>query len=282
MGLILVLIFGVLVFDTIGNDSKTAKEKKKTIQVISNKKLQELTPVLEAKPEPKNLELPKEEIILESKKAEPLKEEAMAESKKVELLKEEVKVKINKSEIAEEETKPQKLDTASINENSKPDLKNQQVKLEPTQEKIKEIDDVEQPGTSWLKLILYILGPILIVVTGKYFFTRQHNKTTLKTTPNLFRENLKKEIQTDTTEDQPVQEEVQTEATEDQPAQEEVQAETTEDQPVQEEVQAETTEDQPVQEEVQTETTEDQPAQEEVQTDTTEDQPAPEDDNKIK
>jgi hypothetical protein len=79
------------------------------------------------------------------------------------------------------------------------------------------------------------LGPILLVVIGKYFYTRFRNETPSNNSSKFLRSKFKEEVQTDNTEQQPAQEEVQTDNTEQQPAQEEVQTDNTEQQPAQEE-----------------------------------------------
>ena len=112
------------------------------------------------------------------------------------------------------------------------EVKSEPTKLEPIQEKLKSeltnddtkaVDSKDETGTSWLRLILYILGPILFVAIGKYFYTRLRNETPSNNSSKFLRSEFKEEVQTDNTEQQqPAQEEVQTDNTEQQqPAQEE-------------------------------------------------------------
>ena len=124
-----------------------------------------------------------------------------------------------------------------------------EVTPEAVKEEVKKLDSLEDSKTNYWRLVLYIIGGILFVLTGMYFFSRKRNGT-------------QSSIQPENTEQQPVEEENQPETTEQQPVEEEIQPETTEQQPVEEEIQPETTEQQPVEEEIQPETTEQQPVEE--------------------
>ena len=152
----------------------------------------------------------------------------------------------NKPGVTQEEKKIQVNDakTKDVSPNiaaSKPELKklepieeakSEPTKLEPIKEKLKseltnddtkEVDSKDETGTSWLRLILYILGPILLVALGRYFYNRFRNETPSNNSSKFLRSKFKEEVQTDNTEQQqPAQEEVQTDNTEQQqPAQEE-------------------------------------------------------------
>jgi len=139
---------------------------------------------------------------------EPVKEEIKAEP-----VKEEIKAEPVKEEIKAEPVK-------------------EEIKAEPVKEVAKDLDISKDTEKNYFRLVLYVIGGILVALSGLYFFSRKQNNSELN-------------IQSETTEAQPT-EEVQSETTEAQPT-EEVQSETTEAQPT-EEVQSETTEAQPTEE----------------------------------
>jgi len=202
MGFFAILIFSlVLVGGNLINKSENNQVEKKKIEVVANKPAGTKPAIKEITPEPV-----KEEII-----PEPVKEEIIPEPVKEEIIPEPVKEEIIPEPVKEE------------------------IIPEPVKEEVKELDDLEESGTNYLRLVLYIIGGFLVALTGMYFFSRKRNST-----PSS--------IQPETTEPQPAEEEVQPETTEPQPAEEEVQPETTEPQPVEEEVQPETTEEQKTEE----------------------------------
>ena len=157
----------------------------------------------------------------------PVKEEITPEPVKEEITPEPVKEEIT-PELVKEEITPEPV--------------KEEITPEPVKEVAKELDDSEDLGTNYLRLVLYIIGGLLAASTGMYFFSRKRNST-----PQNF--------QPETIKPQPVEEEVQPETTEPQPETTEPQPETTEPQP-------ETTEPQSVEEEVQLETTEEQKTEE--------------------
>jgi len=161
----------------------------------SNKKQkEEITQISSNNPIAKKM--PTEAIILEPKKMEPVQE-------------------VVKPEPVQEEVKPEPVQ--------------EEVKPEPVQEEVEKLISLEKEGTNWFKLILYVLGSILFVVIGKYFYSRKKNNSSSSSSmTDYMRSKFKEEVQSDTTEQQPAQEEVQSDTTEQQPAQEEVQSDTTE------------------------------------------------------
>ena len=184
MGIFFAIFLGLLAYGNITNKPGVTQEEKK-IQV-NDAKTKDVSPNIAAsKPELKKLE-PIEEAKSEPTKLEPIQEEAKSESSKLE----------------------------PIQEKSKSELTNDDTKV---------VDIKDETGTSWLRLILYILGPILFVAIGKYFYTRLRNETPSNNSSKFLRSEFKEEVQTDNTEQQqPAQEEVQTDNTEQQqPAQEE-------------------------------------------------------------
>ena len=115
------------------------------------------------------------------------------------------------------EVQPDLKEPEPIKVEVQPDLK------EPSliKEEVKEIESSNKQNKSWLKLVLFILGPILAIIIGKHLYSKIRNNNTTKSTSEYMRREFKEDIQTDTTEQQPAQEDIQTDTTEQQPAQEE-------------------------------------------------------------
>ena len=91
----------------------------------------------------------------------------------------------------------------------------EEVKPEPVNEEVKKLNTLEEEETNWLKLVLYAVGIILAIVTGKYFFSRQrNNSSSVDSTANYMRTEFKEEVQSDTTEQEPTQDQVKPETTE--------------------------------------------------------------------
>ena len=147
----------------------------------SNKKQkEEITQISSNNPIAKKM--PTEAIILEPKKMEPVQE-------------------VVKPEPVQEEVKPEPVQ--------------EEVKPEPVQEEVEKLISLEKEGTNWFKLILYVLGSILFVVIGKYFYSRKKNNSSSSSSmTDYMRSKFKEEVQSDTTEQQPAQEEVQSDTTE--------------------------------------------------------------------
>ena len=209
MALLVALFFSYLIVENVNNQNIINTEKEK-IEIISNKTAKNKETTLEVKSETNKPELIKKEA-----KPEPVKEEIKPEPVKEEI----------KPEPVKEEIKPE-----PVKEEIKPELVNEEAKTDSIKEKVKE---VVEPTTSWLKLALYILGPLLIIVIGKFFYSRLRNKFSSSGTNDYMRREFKEETQSDSTEQQPAQEETQSDSTEQQPAQEETQSDSTE-QPVEE------------------------------------------------
>jgi len=220
MTLIFAFIFGAFIVGNI-DKTNTTQEKKETAQVNSEKNVKNKSAIFEAKPEPKTPEPIKEEIKPEPKTPEPIKEEIKPEPKTPEPIKEEAK-----PEPIKEEIKPEPKTT------------------EPKEEAVQEIDNLNEQGTSWLKLALYILGPLLAIVIGKNLYNRIKNNSSPSSASNYMRKEFKEE-------ENPAQEEVHSDTTtEENPAQEEVHSDTTtEENPAQEEVHSDTTTEQETTEE---------------------------------
>ena len=124
-----------------------------------------------------------------SNKSEPVIEEVKAVDKKPEPIVEEVKVVDKKPETIVEE-----------------------VKVEPTKQDIKDVDNSDESLVNWLRLVIYMLGSILVIVTGKYLYNRIKNKLPVTSKSSFTRTEFKTEVQPETTEQEPNQEEIQQEA----------------------------------------------------------------------
>jgi hypothetical protein len=133
-------------------------------------------------------------------------------------------------------------------ETKEPELIKEDIKLSPVQEQTKEIDNFNDTGVDWLKLIFYVLGALLITASGTYLYKKLRSKSSSGSSNDYLRREFREETQAETTERQPAQDKIQ----------EETQVETTEEQPaqdkIQEETQVETTEEQPAQDKIQEET----------------------------
>ena len=100
------------------------------------------------------------------------------------------------------------------------ELVKEEVKPELVKDEVEEVKISIKPKTDWFKLALYILGPIFVVVIGKYFYSKTRNNTSKRSTTDYMRREFKEEVQPDNTEQQPAQEEVQPDNTEQQPNEE--------------------------------------------------------------
>ena len=119
------------------------------------------------------------------------------------------------------------------------------VQPEPVQpEKASELNiDINEEGTSWINIILYILGAIAVIVSGMYFFTRKQSTSPLSATESSRQEFTDRKTTTQQ-EQERSQEERQLEPQEQEPPQEERQLEPQEQEPSEEENKAtESTED---------------------------------------
>ena len=141
------------------------------------------------------------------------------------------KLELEKSVSIKETIKLESKVAELVKEEVKPELVKEEVKPELVKDEVEEVKISIKPKTDWFKLALYILGPIFVVVIGKYFYSKTRNNTSKRSTTDYMRREFKEEVQPDNTEQQPAQEEVQPDNTEQQPAQEEVQPDNTEQQP---------------------------------------------------
>ena len=207
MPIFLALIIGILVFDNVEKNSNNKQKTETTTQLGIKKK-----PISnELKSKTKKLESFKEEVKPVPKKIESIKQESKAASKKIETIKQETKPASKKIETIKQETKPVLKEIEPTK---------QEVKRELSKEEVKNKDNLNQSLTSWLKLILYILGPILAVIIGKYFYNRLKNNTPQTGSSDYMRREFKEKTPSDNTEQQLAQEETPSDNTEQQLAQE--------------------------------------------------------------
>ena len=177
MGALFVIIISFLIAGGLNDKPSNKKQKEEITQISSN------NPIAK--------KMPTEAIILEPKKMEPVQE-------------------VVKPEPVQEEVKPE-----PVQEEVKPEPVQEEVKPEPVQEEVEKLISLEKEGTNWFKLILYVLGSILFVVIGKYFYSRKKNNSSSSSSmTDYMRSKFKEEVQSDTTEQQPAQEEVQSDTTE--------------------------------------------------------------------
>ena len=215
MVVFLIIFFGVFVVDA-DVVLKKKLEERKIIQTNTSK-----TTKKSIIPEIK-IELEKQEKIVaevkpELKEPTIIKEDIKPEPKKLEIINNKIKIEPKEPAAVKEEINTRPEEPAIIKEEVKQDL---------IIEESNNTKNLDKSEIGWLKLILYILGPILIVIMGKRLFTRMRNKSSQNKTSNYMRREFKDEPKLDTSEQQPAQEETQSDPSEQQPAQEETQSET--------------------------------------------------------
>ena len=203
MTFFIAIILGFLFAGNINdNQSKTIQKLKKTTQISTNNILKNKSTSLQIEPKSNKSEPVIEKVKVVDKKPEPIVEEVKVVDKKPEPIIKEVKVVDKKPEpIAEE------------------------ANVEPTKQDIKDVDNSDESLVNWLRLVIYMLGSILVIVTGKYLYNRIKNKLPVTSKSSFTRTEFKTEVQPETTEQKLNQEETQQEA----------QPETTEQEPNQEE-----------------------------------------------
>ena len=127
----------------------------------------------------------------------------------------------NKTSISEIELNPK--DTISIKkeieikptkEKVASELIKEEVKPELIKEEVNETKNLDEQGLGWLKLFFYIMGPIFLIILGKYFYNKIRKTPQSSNTTDFLRKNFKEEVQPDNTEQQTPLEEVQPDNTE--------------------------------------------------------------------
>ena len=105
-----------------------------------------------------------------------------------------------------------------VKEEVKPDPVKEEVKPDPVQEKITNAVSVKE--TNWFKIGLYILGLILSIITGSYFYKKLRNNSSSSNSTDFMRKEFKEEAEVGTSQQQPVEEETQTDTSQQQPVEE--------------------------------------------------------------
>ena len=211
MPLALLLIVGILYVGTVDRQ-KNKLEVEKNSQVLITKTLKNNPTIEEVKVEPKESEIVKEEVKVEPNELETVKEEVKVEPKELETVKEEAKVESKEPETIKEEAKV---------ESKEPEL-------------VKEEVDVTEPPKSYLSLVLYIIVGLLVVFTGRYFFSNRRSGQLAGSTVDNSRVDIEENIASETQEQQPTEETTQPETQEQQPVEDETQSDKTEQRPVEE------------------------------------------------
>jgi hypothetical protein len=192
MPIAILLIVGLVVYNSGVIDKVKNPNQGKVTEVVAPKTVETKIPVKEIKQIPKQPEPIKEEVKVEAKQPEPIKEEVKVEAKQPEPIKEEVREKIETQETATKEVQ------------------------------------ADEPESDYLKIILYIVGAIATIFGGFYFFSNrgsnQPTSSTIETARRDIEENYQPEPEPQ--DQQPAQEETQTETQDQKPAQEETQTET--------------------------------------------------------
>ena len=130
-----------------------------------------------------------------------------------EVEKKKIEIVANKSidtNLVKEEVSPE-----PVKEEVSPEPVKEEVSPEPVKEVLKELDNAEDSGTNYLRLVFYIIGVILVSLMGMYYFLRKGNSTLPGIKPdNMEEPQSVEEVQADKTEEPQSVEEVQAETTE--------------------------------------------------------------------
>ena len=183
MSILFALIIGIIVVEGVLPNSKKTVQNKTINQTTTDKTIKTKLAVPEFKIEPNAPEVTKTEVILKPKELEVIKTEAKPEVKKPAQIKQEAKIESKEPELVKNETQ-----------------------LAPVEEEIKKIENFNDPGTEWLKLVLYVLGALLVIGSGTYFYKRIKNNAPSGSSNDYMRRKFKEETQAETIEEQPAEE----------------------------------------------------------------------------
>ena len=142
-----------------------------------------------------------------------------------------------KPEPVKEEIKPE-----PVKEETKPEPVKEEIKPEPVKSVTQELDTQKDSGTSYFRLILYIIGGTLVAFTGLYFFSSRRNSQSAISKVDADRKDIEENITPETYEEQPVEEPSQPE-TQEEPSQPETQEEPSQPETQEEPSQPETQEE---------------------------------------
>ena len=115
-------------------------------------------------------------------------------------------------------------ETKSTVQEIKPEPVKEETKPEPVKSVTQELDTQKDSGTSYFRLILYIIGGTLVAFTGLYFFSSRRNSQSAISKVDADRKDIEENITPETYEEQPVEEPSQPE-TQEEPSQPETQEE---------------------------------------------------------
>ena len=177
------------------------------------------------------------EVIAEKVEVKAAIEEVKPFSKQPEPIEEVVKPEIKQPEPIEEEVKPEIKQPEPIEEVVKPEIKQPEpIKVVEQKEPLTEIketatEEVKINGSEigFLKIVLYILGALIVIFGGFYFFSNRRSGQFSSSITENSRSDIEESYQPQ--EKKFTQEEVQPETTDPQPVEEEAQPETTDSQP---------------------------------------------------
>jgi len=225
MGLFLAIILGYFVVENIKDNSDNITKEVKKTQVERSIIVEKKSSVIKVEPELQKLESIEEVVNPELKKPDLIEEKNKPSIPEPEPIKDEPNPLLKEPEPIKDEPKPLLKEPEPIKDEPKPLLKepepiNDEIKPNPNREEAEAIVSSDKQGTSWLKLFLYILGPILILIIGRNFYTRLKVNSSQNGSSNDMKNEFKKEAQTDTSESQSTQEEAQTDTSESQSTQE--------------------------------------------------------------
>ena len=217
MSFFLILFLSIIAADNVNKESTKILVAKEKIQNQVNSVDLKKPIIIEPKTEPQKTESIKEVVKSKPLKQEPVQETVNSEPLKQEPVQETVNSEPIKQEPVQETVNSEPIKQEPVQEVLEQTPKAQEpIKEEIKSKTIKEIDNPNESGTSWLVLALYILGPILIIVLGKNLYTRIKNNSLSTKRNDYMRQEFKEKTQSDTTEQQPVQEETQSDTTEQQ------------------------------------------------------------------
>ena len=140
----------------------------------------------------------------------------------LQVLKQKTEVVVNKT--PETKSTVQEIKPEPVKEETKPEPVKEEIKPEPVKSVTQELDTQKDSGTSYFRLILYIIGGTLVAFTGLYFFSSRRNSQSAISKVDADRKDIEENITPETYEEQPVEEPSQPE-TQEEPSQPETQEE---------------------------------------------------------
>ena len=130
----------------------------------------------------------------------------------LQVLKQKTEVVVNKT--PETKSTVQEIKPEPVKEETKPEPVKEETKPEPVKSVTQELDTQKDSGTSYFRLILYIIGGTLVAFTGLYFFSSRRNSQSAISKVDADRKDIEENITPETYEEQPVEEPSQPETQE--------------------------------------------------------------------